>query len=293
MPGGQGDELPYDSGGGSLWMAGVFAACAIIYIAGVSFGFGIPTTAVAVVALGILGSAWFYYKASILYPRRRAEKMREVAATLGFAYHAEVPPEQLEQLSQIPPFSRGHSHRAHNMLVGTYYGVPVCLVDYYYRTGHGKDCRYWWQTVVMMRDVSEVPDFHLAPRHFLHKVAELFGYQNIKFSGEAARDQFSGKYLLRGTDEQAIRVALDGRLVEYLAGHPGWSVSCSGGTLVVWRTEHTKAEASAHFKLTSRDPNAEFRYLVPAAIPRLLVRAVEIRRLFQRHNATSDEMPTT
>jgi hypothetical protein len=285
-PDGPDDELAYDSGGLSFGLMGVMTICAVLGCCGFILGLRIPTTAVVVAAFGVPGSAWVYYRMGIAYPRRRAAKMREAAAALGLVYRADVPPQQLGQLSQMPPFSAGVYHRACNLIVGTYQGMPVRLLDYYYRASHGRAKLFgtpgtdWWQTVVLIPEVSGVPEFQLAPQGFMHRVAALLGSQDIQFSGDATRERFSRHYLLRGPQEPAVRVAFDGRAVEYLADHPGWTVTCRGGTLAVWRTAPTKAEARANFKLTPVvDPG--FRYVAPAAIPRLLARAVAIRRLFQ------------
>jgi hypothetical protein len=277
-PDGQDDDLVYDSGGIFYRFMGVASIGSVLVCAGLVLGFRIPTVAAVAVAFVALGGAWAYYQESIIYPRRRAEKMQEAAAALGPAYRADVPPAQLEQLKEIAPFSAGQKHRAYNLLAGTYQGTTVCVLDSYYLVGGGGKAAGYWQTVVLLPDASGVPDFELAPRRFLHRVAALLGSQDIRFSGDASREVFSRHYLLRGAREQAVRAAFDGPAVAYFADHPGWTVSCRGGTLAILRTELTKMEASAHFKLTPVvDPG--FRYVVPADIPRLLARALAIRRV--------------
>src|SRR5262249_9226208 len=149
-------------------------------------------------------SSWVYYRGAVAYPRRRAEQMREAAASLGLVYRPEVPPEQLELLRQMPPFSRGRRHRGWNLLAGTYQGVPLCLVDYYYMIGSGRTAKSWWQTVVLIPGVSRVPDFQLMAKGFFNSVAALLDSQDIRFPGCVAGERFSRHYILRSPKEQAI-----------------------------------------------------------------------------------------
>jgi hypothetical protein len=283
-PGGHDDEITYESGGISYWLIGVAMICVVLWLG--SFIVGFKTASIVVITFGVVAAAWVYYQGGIVYPRRRAEAMREAATALGLAYRADVPTQQLEQLRQMLPFSVGTRHQASNMLAGTCQGMPVYLLDYYYHIPGGKSTANFWQTVVLFPEVSSVPEFYLAPRRFIDKVAQLLDSQDITFSKDATRDRFSRHYLLRGPQEQAIRAAFERCAVGYLADHPGWTVSCGGGHLAVWRTVPTEAEASANFKLTGMiDPG--FRYVVPAAIPRLLARSVALRRLFAEDLAGS------
>jgi hypothetical protein len=282
-PSGQDDELTYDSGGLSFGLMGVAMICGVLGCGGLILGVRILTLVAVVAALGVVGCAWVYYQMGVAYPRRRAERLRHAAAELGLTYQADAPPEQVEQLRRMPPFSAGRSHRACNLLVGTCQGAPVRLLDFFYKIGSGGKLYGRWQTVVLFPKAPGTPDFQLAPRNLVHRAAALLGAQDIRLSG-AVGERFSHYYRLQGTPDAAVRAALDKRVVEYLAAHPGWTLSCGGGALAVWRTEPTQAEAGANFKLTSTvDPG--FRYVTPAAIPKLLARAVAIGRLFAASGA--------
>ena len=278
------DEIAYESGGMGFRLMGVLTICALLWLG--LFMFSLKKATVAAAAFGAVGAAWVYYREGIVAPRRRTEAMREAAAALGLAVEAKLPPRQFERLKLLPPFNAGQKHAASNVSSGSCQGVPFYLFDSYYQIPGAKAAANYWQTVVFIPEAGGTPDFYLAPRHFFDNVAHLLGFQDIALAKDAPGERFARYYRLRGPEEQAVRVAFDGRPVEYLADRPGWTVSCSGGSMAVWRTAPTAAEASSSFKLTGMiDPH--FRYVVPAAIGQLLSRAVAIRGLFAAEMAGS------
>ena len=278
------DEIAYESGGLGYRLMGVLTICALLWLG--LFMFSLKKATVVAAAFGVVGAAWVYYREGIVAPRRRAEAMREAAAALGLAVEAELPQRQWEHLKLLPPFNAGYKHKASNVYGGSSQGAAVYLFDFYYQIPGAKAAANYWQTVAFFPDAAGLPDFYLAPRHFFDNVAHLLGFQDIALAKDAPGERFAHHYRLRGPEEQAVRAAFEGRPVEYLADRPGWTVSCSGGSLAIWRTAPTAAEASSSFKLTGViDPH--FRYVVPAAIGQLLSRAVAIRGLFAAEMAGS------
>ena len=81
-----------------------------------------------------------------------------------------------------------------------------------------------------------LPDFDLRPELTYHKVVSAFGYQDIDF---ATHPEFSKSYLLRGSDENAIRMLFRPDMLNFFAGQKGWSVEVRGNWLVVYGLDHT------------------------------------------------------
>src|SRR6185503_18800487 len=112
--------------------------------------------------------------------------------------------------------------------------VKAALFDYTYVTGSGKNRTTHNQTVVYFepRDLN-VPFFSLRPENALHKLATVFGYQDIDFGN---RPLFSSKYLLRGADEQGIRNTFTDALLTFYETNQGLSVDGGGNQLFVFRS---------------------------------------------------------
>jgi hypothetical protein len=63
-------------------------------------------------------------------------------------------------------------------------------------------------------------------------IATKLGYQDIDIPQSP---EFSSRYIVRGTDEAAIRAALHPRATSYLAAHPGWVIEAQGATVAVYK----------------------------------------------------------
>jgi len=186
------------------------------------------------IAVAIVGGTAAIIVAGIRMEKRRVEEVRTVAAAMGFTFHEPAPADTLAQwVGALPLFDRGHSRRSLCSLVGEIAGTPVVLIDYRYVTGSGKSQQVHMQTVAVFTQLGRgLPDIDLCPENILHRIGQVFGYQDIDFD---TSEEFSKQYLLRGTDESAIRAAFGPEVLSFLAGQPGWSVQAREGRLAVFR----------------------------------------------------------
>jgi len=181
-----------------------------------------------IIALVVVGILWSNY-----LERKRREALAATAQLMGFTWSAKVPGEKITELRSFELFNRGHSPAGQNMLVGKIGDAELILFDYRYETGSGKNRTTHKQTVIMIPDGGAgLPDFQLTPEDFFHRVAQMFGYQDIDFEENPT---FSKRYLLRGPDEEAIRRAFRTEVLEYFAENWGWSVEVQRGQLLVYR----------------------------------------------------------
>jgi hypothetical protein len=166
--------------------------------------------------------------------QKRAEAMQAVAQAMGFRYAKDA--DETPQAVAIPDFplmQRGHSRRVKNLLTGTLADQPAMAMDYSYVIGSGKNRTTHHQTVAIFSEAARgLPDFELAPEHFLHKIGQVFGYQDIDFTED---EEFSKRYLLRGADEAAIRRTITAQARAFLVGHPGWSLQVRGGAVALFQ----------------------------------------------------------
>lgn len=165
--------------------------------------------------------------------RRRTEAMELASHTIGFVHEPTGDLDLLRALADLPLFGRGHSRKVRNLMTGRIGDAEVKLFDYAYTTGGGKNSHTFRQTVALFPATRALPDFVLAPENVLHRIGQLFGYQDIDFEQNA---DFSSHYLLRGSDETAIRAAFGPDRVAFLAGDHGWTVEARSGFLGIYRS---------------------------------------------------------
>ncbi|MBI5240679.1 MAG: hypothetical protein HY926_09415 [Elusimicrobia bacterium] len=182
-----------------------------------------------VLAASMGGLVW-----GIRRDRLRQEALAALAARLGFGFRAQAPGLDAEDYRGLRLFSLGRDRTYRNVINGKPEGTAgLILCDYSYTTGDGKSTQTLRQTVALIAYAKGgLPRFELRPESVLHRVGAIFGYQDIDFK-ESPR--FSSLYLLRGTDEPAVRGLFRTNLREYFEAHPGWCVDGRGSWLAAYR----------------------------------------------------------
>ncbi|MCX5796490.1 MAG: hypothetical protein NTY77_13435 [Elusimicrobia bacterium] len=198
----------------------------------------LPAVIMGGVILLIGGAAALQYFSE----KKRREAFAEAALRLGLEYQAGDPGLAREQFSDFPCFCIGHSRQFSNVLRGKLDAeAALALFDFSYVTGNGKSRHTYRQTVAGFHVPGlGLPAFELRPENILHKVGGLFGYQDIDFD---ASPEFSGKYLLRGKEEAAVRRLFDAAVLNHFALHSGWRVEGQGEWLAVCREGRRVAPA--------------------------------------------------
>jgi len=93
------------------------------------------------------------------------------------------------------------------------------------------------QTVICFHSPQlSLPRFGVRPEEWHHKLRSKLGYQDIDFESHSTAVEFSKKYLLRGKDEQEIRVLFTDTVLTFFAAHPDkvW-LEGSGDQLIFYR----------------------------------------------------------
>ena len=164
----------------------------------------------------------------------RRKKLEETAQGLGFSFSKTCSSPTEMGCGHLNLFQKGRRQRSQNGLIGQLEDVRVALFDYRYTTGHGKQQRTHRQTVATFQVPTPVfPDFQLRREHFFHKIGQLFGYQDISFEEYPG---FSKRYLLRGSDEQAIRAFFTPSAIEFFEQlDQKWIIEGHGQWLIVYQ----------------------------------------------------------
>jgi hypothetical protein len=183
----------------------------------------------AVVVIGAL--VW-----TVVAGQRRSKGMREVAARLGYEYH-ETLTGLSDALGEFSLVSQGvyHAHKATNLLTGKADGVALTLFDDSWISGHGKNQRTHFQTVLLFSSERlNLPEFVLRPEGLYAKLAGAMGGQDIDFEDRPA---FSKAYVLQGPDEAQLRTWFDPEKLDFFAGRRGLNVEGRGRGLLFYRAE--------------------------------------------------------
>jgi hypothetical protein len=186
------------------------------------------------VAGGAIATVGGVVYAVYLGEKKRNAAMQIVAQTMGFSYEEACDGDSLALLGgDLPVFQRGHSKKAKRVMRGKLADRDVTLCDYTYTTGGGKSSHTHRQTLLLFTDGARgMPDFALSPENVFHRLAEIFGYQDIDFD---QYPEFSKRYLLRGEDEAGIRRVFTSEALAFLGGTTGWCVQTRGGRLAIFR----------------------------------------------------------
>ena len=165
--------------------------------------------------------------------RRRIRSLEGAVNELGLTVQPEGNPTLQEELSPFPLFNLGRHRELRNLIVSETPEVGLSIFDYKYVTGHGKDKRDRWQTVVAIRSPDlQSPTFHLYPEGFFSKVSSAFGGQNIDFDDHP---QFSNAFVLKSESEAQIRDFFDQTLLDFFSQRPDIAFEARPGTALYFR----------------------------------------------------------
>jgi hypothetical protein len=193
----------------------------------------VETLVPVLAVLGFLTLITLIIVLSLHLQKRRTEALARLATTLGLHFAVDAEPGFLESFNSLHLFTLGRRGSLRNLLRGDLGGVAVCLFDYSYVTGSGKHRTTHRQTVVGLSMPSlSLPGFNLRPENLLHKLGSALGYQDIDF---AEVPGFSSRYLLRGTEEGAIRAAFGRQVLSYLEQRTGISAEGAEHRLIYYR----------------------------------------------------------
>jgi hypothetical protein len=187
---------------------------------------------VVAAGIGALVGAGVYFVMKA--ERARTAALRALAERLGWSFREEAGVEVIPDAERFELFTQGHTRKVRNFMAGSVDGVKAAVFDYAYTTGGGKNQTTWQQTVACVHTREmDLPLFSLRPETFFHRIGQLFGYQDIDLE---RRPVFSDAYLLRGTDEAAVRAAFAPMVTEFFEARQKLCATGAGPVLYLWRT---------------------------------------------------------
>jgi len=179
------------------------------------------------------------------YEKKRTAALKDLADELNFEFSHGDKNGLLALLGQFHLFTLGHTKTMFNVLQGVAGGLQISIFDYRYVTGHGKHRHTWNVSVFVARQAGmELPDFSLRRESIWHKIGLLFGVKDINFESHPG---FSRSYLLKGSDEEAIRATFQPPVLDYFEERPGLHVEGFGELLLYATLRRVKPDKFREF----------------------------------------------
>jgi len=174
-----------------------------------------------VVVLVIAVISAFY---GVIRARKRLEGLFELAQRLGLNFSAAEDYGLADRYGFLKQLAQGENRYARNVLSGTYQQNQVLAFDFHYETysqgKSGRQTHHHWFSFFILTLPAFFPDLTIRRENFLTKVAEAFGYQDIKF--ESA--EFSKAFNVRSPDKKFAYDVCNAKMMEYLLANRDLSV---------------------------------------------------------------------
>ena len=172
----------------------------------------------------------------IYQDKKRRQNFRDRCQRDGLNYLDEGP--YIPQCNEVFNLtSRGHSQRYSLIVTGERGGVVFSTLDFYYHVGGKNGSRY--RTLCVLSKPGVVfPNFYARTENTISDwLGEKLGGQDIDFDEDA---DFSGKFVLQGPNEKAIRSFFDEKVRKaFVAVHSNdYEFESAGNYLVVSKHEN-------------------------------------------------------
>ena len=171
---------------------------------------------------------------SLYAAKKRREALEAMAAEWGLEFIAKGDGSLRHRLDRLPLFDKGRGRKTRNIIESQGRDPQICIFDYQYTTGSGKNSKTHHQTVfAFIAQSGSLPgQFFIGPESFFHGIGEYFGMQDIDLDEYPV---FSKKFVLRGNDEAAARGMISDALVDLLLTERNLTIEADGELLIVYR----------------------------------------------------------
>lgn len=185
----------------------------------------------------IFGAFALFVGGGILYSMHQAKKRREgfiqAAEQMGLQSYPDGDSELFDRFAGFRLFSKGRARKMKNVVQGDSGEVKIAIFDYQYTTGSGKQTRTHYQSVISLQSQEiRCPDFTMRPEGMLDKIGGAIGLQDIDFD---SHPNFSKMFVLKSSNQTAIREYFKPPLLEFFETKKGISVEAAHGALFFYR----------------------------------------------------------
>jgi hypothetical protein len=170
---------------------------------------------------------------STIAARKRREELFELAQRLNLNFNPEPDQGLAEQYQFLKKLAHGDNRYAYNVLSGKYRNDDIQAFDYHYQVttsdGKGSHTTHYRFSFFILQFPAFFPDLTIRRENFFLKVAEAFGYQDIKF--ESA--EFSKAFNVRSADKKFAYDVCNGKMMEYLLANRDLSIEIENQALAL------------------------------------------------------------
>lgn len=184
------------------------------------------------VVMIIIAIGGFIY--SQIQARKRREALLELAQRLNLRFEPDVDREIPSRFSFLNQFAQGENRYATNLLSGNYRHNEILAFDYHYETtstdqkGNRTKHHHWFSFFILTLPRT-FPELTVRRENFFLKIAEAFGYQDIKF--ESA--EFSKNFNVRSPDKKFAYDVCNAQMMEYLLANRDLSVEIENNVIAL------------------------------------------------------------
>ena len=193
-----------------------------------------------IAAIGVIAVVGAIY--NLIQTQKRQEGLIDLSRRLNLNFTAVENygiPDRYEFLKQL---AQGSNRYATNVLSGTFQQYDVLAFDYHYETQthdkNGTHTEHHWFSFFILTLPALFPDLTIRRENFFTKVAEVFGYQDIKF--ESA--EFSKNFCVRSSDKKFAYDVCNAKMIEYLLANRDLSIEIENNVLALAFTTRLSPE---------------------------------------------------
>jgi hypothetical protein len=173
----------------------------------------------------VVGGAIF----SAIAKNRRQTELAALAFQLGFHFRPGNDPGFATGWSFLTKLAQGSDRYAFNVMEGNYDEQRVFVFDYHYQTGSGKNTEHHYLTFFLLILPGAFPELTIGRENLLMKIAETFGYNDIKF--ESA--EFSKAFCVRSQDKKFAYDVCNPQMIELLLANRDLEIEIQGPALLL------------------------------------------------------------
>ncbi len=182
---------------------------------------------VLLIAGGFAG-IWFLFSH---WDKKRRAQVVELSQQLGLELHWQLPSEDLNRFQRFELAGRGSRQSAAMTLIADNGTTRICLFDYSFVTGNGKNqSTHHWIVAQCQNARLNAPVMKIEPETLLSRVGAMVGFQDIDVPEDP---EFSGMFVVQGTSEDAIRKFLTSERRAALRAQPKQRTAMHEDTLIL------------------------------------------------------------
>ncbi len=169
----------------------------------------------------------------IIQAQKRRDELRKWAEANGLSFSSTKDRGMDDRHREFSCLRHGHSRYAYNIIQGHYNQRPLCLFDYHYVTGSGKNRQTHNFSAVMIDTQLPIKPLFIRTENFFDKVTEFVGMDDIDFEWK----EFSDAFYVKSPDKKWAYDVLHQKTMEFLMLAPHFTLDFQGPLVIAYRNK--------------------------------------------------------